>query len=118
MPYQRKCVDIERVRYISAIEQTTQRGGQASLGLFGVPGFDAVRQPLSRRSVAPVAQQRTSLLPLRRLSLNDEPELAHSCWLADLADARGCSFGDEDAAAYARLFAGAGYTEHLMALEG
>ncbi|MBE7159260.1 MAG: hypothetical protein INR62_12665 [Rhodospirillales bacterium] len=49
--------------------------------------------------------------------MDDEPELAHSRWPADLAEAGGSAF-DEESAAYARSFAGVGYTEHLMALEG
>ena len=102
----------------SAPRQTARsHGGQASLGLFGILSFDASQRQLSRCSPAPVDQHRTSVAPARRLSLDDDRQLAHSRWLADLADAHGCSF-DEDAAAYARSFAGVGYAEHLMALEG
>ena len=36
------------MKITSAAEQPTRRGGQASLGLFGIPGFDAPRQPLPR----------------------------------------------------------------------
>lgn len=127
----------------SAAHQTAPRGGQASLGLFGVRGLDAPRQPLPRtprpsrikgalnsfssdglsaahyhRPAAPVAMVRVSnATPVRPPSLDDEPQLAHSQWLADLAESYGCPF-DEEAAAYAGSFAGVGMAEHLMAMEG
>ena len=68
----------------------------------------------ARHSAAPVAKPVTVVV---RPSLDDEPELAHSQWLADVAATYGCMY-DEEAAAYARSFAGAGMTEHLMAMEG
>ena len=140
------------MKITSAAHQTAPRGGQARLGLFGIPGtcpglvapppyirgavvqrenprlrpsrirgvlnsFD--RDDLSEAPQRPVAkvQPVTIAAPVRRPSLDDEPELAHSRWLADLAEFYGCQF-DEEAAAYARSFAGAGMAEHLMAMEG
>ena len=134
----------------SASQRTAPRGGQARLGLFGIPGtcpglvapppyirgavvqrpdsklrpsrirgvlnsFD--RDGLSEAPQAPVAKVQPIAAPARRLALDDEPELAHSRWLADLAECYGCPY-DEEAAAYARSFAGVGMAEHLMAMEG
>ncbi len=135
------------MRITSAAHQTAPRGGQASLGLFGIPGTcpglvapppyirGAVVQKENPRlrpsrirgvlnsfdrdglSAAPVATVQSVVAPARRASLDDEPELAHSRWLADLAECYGCQY-DEEAAAYARSFAGAGMAEHLMAMGG
>ena len=111
------------MKVISAVERTTGRGGQTSLGLFGIPGFDASVQPhsrcphVSRIKGALTAKVQPVMAPARRPSVEDEPELVHSRWLADLAESYSYPF-DVDAAAYARSFAGVGYAEHLMALEG
>ncbi len=109
-----------------------RRGGQASIGLFGCPGFNAPRQPLPRVPRASrikgalnsfssdglsTAHYRKPAACIRRPGLADEPELAYGQWLADVAESYGCQY-DEEAAAYACTFAGAGITEHLMAMEG
>ena len=130
------------MKITSAARQTARRGGQASLGLFGIPsGFHASGQTLTRlpkasrikgalnsfssdglsaahyRRPAALVAKIQPVQAIRRPSLDDEPQLAHSQWLADLAESYGCPF-DEEAAAYARSFAGVGYAEHLMAMEG
>lgn len=122
------------MKVTSASRQTAPRGGQSSLGLFGVPGFECPQQPLTRhpratrikgalnsfdRDGLSEAHYRrpVSLVPALCSNPNDEPEVAYSHWLADLAAAGGCTF-DEESAAYSRSFAGVGYIEHLMALEG
>ena len=121
------------MKVVLRTNEPASRGGQASLSLFGVPGFEAPQQSLPHRSrpsrikvalnsfdsdglSAAHYRRPSALTPASQTALDNEPEFAHNRWLADLAETRGCPF-DEEEAAYTRSFADVGYTEHLMALE-
>jgi hypothetical protein len=104
-------------------------GGQASLGLFGGTGRRHAEHAASRavQAKAPAAPQGHDQPRFigglsfgqqpRPIGFAEEAAAEYEAHLAEVAEARSRQLDDE-ADCYACTFAGAGYTEHLMAMEG
>jgi hypothetical protein len=113
-------------------------GGQASLGLFGVTDrCHAERAASIVKAQTPQADDRPRIIgglsfgqrrarlqaimsrpaPKPVPTFHDEAEAQYEAHMAEIAEARSHQL-DAEADRYACTFAGAGYTEHLMAMEG
>jgi hypothetical protein len=120
-----------------ARNSNSQHGGQHSLGLFGVTDrchaehaakakAPAPPQPAQPRRIGSLSfgQRRARLqaimsrpAPKPVPTFHEEAEAAYEAHMAEIAEARSHQL-DAEADRYACTFAGAGYTEHLMAMEG
>jgi hypothetical protein len=127
-----------------ARNSNSQHGGQYSLGLFGVtdrchaehaailtskaqaPAPGALSQAVARAiygNARPAFAAASRALRAEREcqpkspAFHDEAEAQYEAHMAEIAEARSHQL-DAEADRYACCFAGAGYTEHLMAMEG
>jgi hypothetical protein len=104
-------------------------GGQSSLGLFGVTdrchASNAARLAIQAKApAAPQAPDQPRIIgglsfgqQRRPVGFEEDAAAEYEAHLAEIAEARAHQL-DEEADRYACSFAGAGYTEYLMACEG